>query len=55
MKMRFYRQPRRFYVGINLHARSLYLCVLDHAPGKKSRSLTRPRCAFFGHVAVRRA
>jgi transposase len=27
--MRFYNQPHRFYAGIDLHARSLYLCVLD--------------------------
>src|SRR5262245_8047556 len=31
MKMRFYTQPHRFYVGVDLHARSLYLCVLDAA------------------------
>ena len=29
--MRFYTQPHRFYAGIDLHARSHYLCVLDHA------------------------
>jgi len=27
--MRFYDQPHRFYCGIDLHARSLHLCVLD--------------------------
>jgi transposase len=27
--MRFYNQPHRFYAGIDLHARTLYLCVLD--------------------------
>ena len=27
--MRFYSQPHRFYARIDLHARSLYLCVLD--------------------------
>ena len=27
--MRFYTQQHRFYAGIDLHARSLYLCVLD--------------------------
>jgi transposase len=29
--MRFYNQPHRFYAGIDLHARTLQLCVLDHA------------------------
>ena len=29
--MRFYNQPHRFYAGVDLHARSLYLCVLDQA------------------------
>ena len=27
--MRFYTQQHRFYVGIDLHARTLHLCVLD--------------------------
>ena len=30
--MRFYNsQPHRFYCGIDLHARSMYLCILDRA------------------------
>jgi len=29
--MRFYNQPHRFYAGVDLHARSLYLCILDQA------------------------
>ncbi len=34
--MRFYQQssderPHRFYCGIDLHARSMYLCILDQA------------------------
>jgi hypothetical protein len=29
--MRFYNQPHRFYCGIDLHARSMYLCILDEA------------------------
>jgi hypothetical protein len=29
--MRFYNQPHRFYCGVDLHARSMYLCILDHA------------------------
>jgi transposase len=27
--MRFYTQQREFYCGIDLHARSMYLCILD--------------------------
>jgi transposase len=27
--MRFYNQPHRFYAGVDLHARSMYVCVLD--------------------------
>ncbi len=29
--MRFYNQAHRFYCGIDLHARSMYLCILDEA------------------------
>jgi transposase len=29
--MRVYSQPHRFYCGIDLHARSLHLCILDQA------------------------
>jgi transposase len=29
MTMRFYTQQHRFYCGIDLHARSMHLCVLD--------------------------
>src|SRR5262249_28751758 len=29
--MRFYNQPHRFYCGVGLHARCMYLCVLDQA------------------------
>jgi hypothetical protein len=27
--MRFYTQQHNFYCGIDLHARSMYLCILD--------------------------
>lgn len=27
--MRFYTQPHQYYCGIDLHARSMYLCILD--------------------------
>lgn len=29
--MRFYQGQHRFYAGIDLHARSMHLCVIDHA------------------------
>jgi transposase len=29
--MRFYNQPHRFYCGIDLHARTMHVCVLDAA------------------------
>ena len=29
--MRFYNHSHRFYCGIDLHARSMYLCILDQA------------------------
>ena len=32
--MRFYTGQHRYYCGIDLHARTMYLCVLDHETGK---------------------
>lgn len=31
--MRFYNQRRKFYCGIDLHARKMYVCIID-AQGK---------------------
>ena len=28
--MRMYNHTHRFYCGVDLHARSMYLCILDH-------------------------
>jgi hypothetical protein len=28
--MRFYTNQHQFYCGIDLHARSMYLCILNH-------------------------
>jgi len=28
--MRFYTQRHRFYCGIDLHARTMYVCIMDH-------------------------
>ena len=35
--MRFYNQQHRFYCGVDLHARTMYLCILDQA-GQTSSS-----------------
>ena len=29
--MRFYQQQHRFYCGVDLHARTMYLCIVDPA------------------------
>jgi predicted NBD/HSP70 family sugar kinase len=29
--MRFYTQAHKYYCGIDLHARSMYVCILDQA------------------------
>lgn len=29
--MKFYTQQHQFYCGVDLHARSLYVCILDQA------------------------
>lgn len=29
--MRFYTTPHQFYCGIDLHARTMYVCILDQA------------------------
>jgi hypothetical protein len=28
--MRFYNAQHKFYCGIDLHARTMYVCILDH-------------------------
>ena len=28
--MRFYRGNHRYYCGVDLHARTMYLCLTDH-------------------------
>ena len=32
--MRFFTDQHRYYCGIDLHARTMYLCILDHDSGK---------------------
>lgn len=29
--MRFYTQQHRYYCGVDLHARTMYVCILDQA------------------------
>ncbi len=28
--MRFYKEHHQFYIGIDLHARTMYVCVMDN-------------------------
>ncbi len=28
--MRFYQQSHQFYCGVDLHARSMHVCIVDH-------------------------
>ena len=37
--MRFYNQSHRFYCGVDLHARTLYLCILSQAVPTSSLGL----------------
>src|SRR5262249_23758946 len=32
--MNFYREPRKHYCGIDLHARAMYVCILDQSGTK---------------------
>ncbi len=33
--MRFYNENHQYYCGIDLHARNMYVCILDHPDGEK--------------------
>ena len=50
--MRFYTGQHRFYCGVDLHARTMYLCILD-AVGQVvyDRNLPTTRQAFLQAVA----
>jgi hypothetical protein len=49
--MRFYTKPHQFYCGIDLHARSMYVCILEgvselwicYAIRAKEKNGTTPR------------
>src|SRR6516165_11926041 len=50
--MRFYNQQHRFYCGVDLHARTMYLCILDQAGEVVfDRNLTANPDAFLRAVA----
>ncbi len=46
--MKFYNQPHEFYCGIDLHANSMHVCIVDHQ-GKKHlhRNFDTKKCAGF--------
>jgi hypothetical protein len=49
--MRFYTQQHRHYCGIDLHARMMYLCVLDSAGAVRlSRNIQCTPQAFLAAV-----
>jgi hypothetical protein len=50
--MRFYNQPHRFYCGVDLHARTLALCILDASGAVVlRRSVAAAPAAFLEAVA----
>ena len=50
--MRFYNQSYRFYCGVDLHARTMYLCILDNAGQVVfDKNLTAEPDAFLQAVA----
>jgi transposase len=50
--MRFYKQSHRFYCGVDLHARTMYLCILDHnGQTLLHREFPADRGAFLQAVA----
>jgi hypothetical protein len=54
--MRFYSQQHEFYCGVDRHARSLYLCVLDPAGQVRlHRSVRANPEAFLKAIAPYRA
>jgi hypothetical protein len=52
--MRFYNQPHRFYCGIDLHARSMYLCILHEAGAiVLPKNLATSPAAFLQAISMR--
>ena len=54
--MRFYQQQHRYYCGVDLHARSMFICILDQS-GEVKAALGRPSrcvwCRFHAAAAMR--
>jgi hypothetical protein len=58
LAMRFYDQHHRFYCGIDLHARTMHVCVRAHdgdvATTKKRRKSSTSGCALLTFKAIER-
>jgi len=51
--MRFYTKSNRFYCGVDLHARTMHLCILDHDGNVVfDRNLACHPKAFLGAIAA---
>jgi transposase len=49
--MRFYTKQHKFYCGIDLHAKKMYLCILDEAGEVRlHRNITTARDVFLGVI-----
>ena len=48
--MRFYDGQHRFYCGVDLHTKRMYLCVLDHEGNKRLHRKVRAKPREFLHA-----
>src|SRR4030095_3122571 len=53
--MRFYTQPHAFYCGIDLHARWMYLCILDPQGEVLLHRNLRDKCLVQTKVCCQRS
>ena len=51
--MNFYKEPHRFYCGVDLHTRSMYLCVQDHAGKKKNDKIDSEKIVTLTEASTR--
>ena len=49
--MRFYNRQHRYYCGIDLHVKSMYVCILEHGPGARAPQVPSTPEAFLEVVA----
>ena len=50
--MRFYNNQHKYYCGIDLHARKMYVCILDEkGETKEHRNMKTDRDAFLKTIA----